>query len=58
MVDRVKREKEIWSSLSHPGIVKLRSSFHDEKRLYFLMDHLPNDTLRNLLLTHCITLNN
>lgn len=58
MVDRVKREKQIWSSLLHTGIVKLHSSFLDKKRLYFLMDYISNNTLRNLLLTNCKILNN
>eukprot|EP00826_Nyctotherus_ovalis_P054037 TRINITY_DN7058_c0_g1_i19.p1 TRINITY_DN7058_c0_g1~~TRINITY_DN7058_c0_g1_i19.p1 ORF type:complete len:320 (+),score=77.86 TRINITY_DN7058_c0_g1_i19:680-1639(+) len=43
---------QIWSKLSHQGIVKLRASFLDSKRLYFLMDYMPNSTLRNLLTNH------
>eukprot|EP00829_Urostomides_striatus_P021802 TRINITY_DN9893_c0_g1_i2.p1 TRINITY_DN9893_c0_g1~~TRINITY_DN9893_c0_g1_i2.p1 ORF type:complete len:373 (-),score=92.17 TRINITY_DN9893_c0_g1_i2:11-1129(-) len=43
------KEREIWSTLSHPGIIKLFSSFTDEQRLYFIMEYSPSGTLRDYL---------
>ena len=43
------KEREIWSSLAHPGIIKLHSSFTDEAHLYFVMEYAPNGTLRECL---------
>lgn len=43
------KEREIWSLLSHPGIIKLFSSFTDEQRLYFITEYLPSGTLRDYL---------
>jgi len=48
------REREIWSSLIHPGITKLYYSFTDESRLYFVMEYSPNGTLREYLNRGCI----
>ncbi len=47
------REREVWSSLVHPGIVKLHYSFKDERRLYFVMEYAPNGTLREYLSREC-----
>ena len=56
MAAYVKRERAIWSKLSHVGIIKLHFSFTDETRVYFVMDYAPNGSLRELLLRQCISL--
>lgn len=48
------RERNIWSSVSHPGIVKLHCSFTDKSHLYFVMDYMPNGTLREYINRECI----
>ena len=47
------REREIWSSVSHPGITRLFYSFTDELRLYFVMEYAPHGTLREYLNREC-----
>lgn len=34
-------EKQILADISHPFLVKLEASFHDEKKLYFLLEYCP-----------------
>jgi len=43
------RERAVLSSVSHPGIVNLHCSFTDENNLYFIMDYIPNGTLREYI---------
>jgi len=35
--------------LRSPSIIKLHSSFHDSKKLYFLLEHAPNGSLADFL---------
>jgi len=42
-------EKYFLSNLHHEFIVKLHTTFHDQKNLYFLLDYCPNKTLSDLL---------
>lgn len=44
-----RREVEIQSSLSHPNLTKLYGYFHDDKRVYLLMEYLINGELYKLL---------
>jgi serine/threonine protein kinase len=34
-------EKQILSAIEHPFLVKLKLSFQDEKKLYFLLEYCP-----------------
>lgn len=34
-------EKQILSGISHPFLVKLHSSFQDDKKLYFVLEYCP-----------------
>lgn len=44
-----RREVEIQSSLSHPNLTKLYGFFHDDKRVYLLMEYLVNGELYKVL---------
>lgn len=44
-----RREVEIQSSLNHQNLTKLYGYFHDEKRVYLLMEYLVNGELYKLL---------
>ena len=44
-----RREVEIQSSLNHPNLTKLYGYFHDEKRVYLLMEYLVNGEMYKLL---------
>lgn len=46
------REVEIQASLNHPNIAKLYGYFHDNKRVYMLMEYMPHGELYKLLETH------
>lgn len=42
-------EKLILSTLKDDSIIKFHSSFHDNLKLYFLMEYAPNGSLYDLL---------
>jgi serine/threonine protein kinase len=42
-------EKQILSAIEHPFLVKLKMSFHDEKKLYFLLEYCPGGELFSLM---------
>jgi serine/threonine protein kinase len=42
-------EKEILAAFEHPFLVKLKQSFQDEKKLYFLLEYCPGGELFSLL---------
>jgi serine/threonine protein kinase len=42
-------EKSILAAIEHPFLVKLRMSFQDEKKLYFLLEYCPGGELFSLL---------
>lgn len=44
-----RREVEIQNSLNHPNLTKLYGFFHDEKRVYLLMEYPVNGELYKLL---------
>ncbi|QLQ81191.1 hypothetical protein HG537_0E05460 [Torulaspora globosa] len=44
-----RREVEIQSTLNHPNVTKLYGFFHDEKRVYLLMEYMINGELYKLL---------
>lgn len=46
-----RREVEIQSSLTHPNLTKLYGFFHDDKRVYLLMEYLVNGELYKVLKT-------
>ena len=46
---RVEREIRIHTGLSHPGIVKLISSFEDDSRFYLVLELLPGDLFKMLI---------
>lgn len=46
------REVEIQASLNHPNIAKLYGYFHDEKRVYMIMEYMPHGELYKLLESH------
>lgn len=47
-----RREVEIQTSLNHPNLTKLYGHFHDEKRVYLLMEYLVYGELYKLLRSH------
>lgn len=47
-----RREVEIQSSLKHPNLTRLYGYFHDEKRVYLLMEYLVNGELYKHLRSH------
>ncbi|XP_064614765.1 cAMP-dependent protein kinase catalytic subunit PRKX-like [Liolophura sinensis] len=48
-VDHVKNEKEVLCAISHPFIVNMYWSHHDEKFLYMLLEFVPGGELFSLL---------
>lgn len=44
-------EKIILSNLDHPYIIKLHSTFQDNKSLYFVLEYCKNKSLSNFLFT-------
>ena len=42
-------EKQILSAIEHPFLVKLKLSFQDEKKLYFLLEYCPGGELFSLM---------
>lgn len=34
-------EKQILVDIDHPFLIKLKSSFQDEKKLYFVLEYCP-----------------
>ncbi|SCU98906.1 LAFA_0G20780g1_1 [Lachancea sp. 'fantastica'] len=47
-----RREVEIQSALKHPNLTKLYGYFHDDKRVYLLMEYLVNGELYKHLRSH------
>lgn len=46
---QVRREIEIQSHLRHPNILRLYGFFHDEQRIYLILEYAPGGTLFNAL---------
>lgn len=46
---QVRREIEIQSHLRHPNILRLFGYFHDEARIYLILEYAPRGTLYKLL---------
>jgi serine/threonine protein kinase len=42
-------EKQILSAIEHPFLVKLKMSFQDDKKLYFLLEYCPGGELFSLM---------
>jgi 3-phosphoinositide dependent protein kinase-1 len=42
-------EREILTSLNHPNIIKLHSTFQDKQKLYFVLDYAPNRDLSTFI---------
>jgi len=42
-------EKEILAQIEHPFLVKMKMSFQDDKKLYFLLEYCPGGELFSLL---------
>lgn len=49
---QVRREIEIQSHLRHPNILRLYGYFHDDTRIYLILEYAPNGTLYKELQTH------
>lgn len=49
VVHQLKREVEIQSHLRHPNIVRLYGYFHDEARVYLILEYAPGGELYKLL---------
>lgn len=45
LLKQLKREVDIQLGMDHPNIIKLYAHFHDEKRVYLLMEHSINGEL-------------
>lgn len=45
----IMNEKDILSSLAHPFLVRLKESFQDERKLYFVLEYCPGGELFGLL---------
>ena len=45
----IMNQKNILCSLNHPFLVKLKESFQDEKKLYFVLQYCPGGELFGLL---------
>lgn len=48
-IHEVHTEKQILSNLNHRNIIKLHSTFQDNKSLYFVLDYCPNKDLSEFL---------
>lgn len=48
---QVRREIEIQSHLRHPNILRMYGYFHDEARIYLILEYAPGDTLYKALQT-------
>lgn len=48
-VQHIMTEKRILAEIEHPFLVKLYSSFQDEKKLYFVLEYCPGGDLFGLL---------
>lgn len=44
-------EKEILAQIEHPFLVKMKMSFQDDRKLYFLLEYCPGGELFSLLAT-------
>lgn len=49
---QVRREIEIQSHLRHANILRLYGYFHDDTRIYLILEYAPNGTLYKELQTH------
>lgn len=49
IVHQLKREVEIQSHLRHPNITRLYGYFHDEARVYLILEYAPGGELFQLL---------
>ena len=45
VTQQLRREVEIHSRLRHPNIIRLYSYFHDETRVYLVLEYAPGGTL-------------
>lgn len=43
--DHILTEKQILVEINHPFLIKMVSSFQDEKKLYFLLEYCPGGEL-------------
>lgn len=46
---QVRREIEIQTHLRHPNILRMYGYFHDESRIYLILEYAPGDTLYKML---------
>lgn len=49
---QVRREIEIQSHLRHPNILRMYGFFHDEQRIYLILEYASGGTLFNALKAH------
>ncbi|CAG4984066.1 unnamed protein product [Parnassius apollo] len=49
---QVRREAEIQCRLRHPNILRMYGYFHDEKRIYFILEYAKHGALYTLLKQH------
>ena len=58
LVDYIIKEKKIMISLDHPFVVKLAKTFQNERYLFFLMEYISGNTLKNFLVKRNINYEN
>ena len=46
---QIMMEKQILAKIDHPFLVKLKMSFQDEKKLYFVLEYCPGGELFSIL---------
>lgn len=49
MIHQLRREVEIQAHLRHPNILRLYGYFHDDARVYLILEYAPNGELYKLL---------
>ena len=47
--EHIMTEKQILAQIEHPFLVRLYSTFQDEKKLYFVLEYCPGGELFSLL---------
>lgn len=51
-VEHIKTERNILVNADHPFIIKMHYSFHNERKLFFVLDYCQGGELFNLLSKH------
>lgn len=54
MTHQLRREVEIQSHIKHPNIIRLYGYFHDERRVYIILEYAANGNLYNKIKVLCL----